>query len=135
MKVAKIETLACDAGWRNYHFVKLTTDEGIIGWSEFDEGFGAPGVGAVIQKLSERVIGKPVSDHEVIYAELYCATRPAAGGVIALAMAAIENALIDAKAKALGVPVYALLGGKVRDKIRVYWSHCATWRINHPDYY
>ncbi|BAT59797.1 starvation-sensing protein RspA [Variibacter gotjawalensis] len=135
MKVAKIETLACDAGWRNYHFVKLTTDEGIVGWSEFDEGFGAPGVSAVIHKLSERVIGKPVSDHEVIYAELYCATRPAAGGVIALAMAAIENALLDAKAKALGVPVYALLGGKVRDKIRVYWSHCATWRINHPDYY
>ena len=38
--------LACDAGWRNYHFVKVTTDGGIVGWSEFDEGFGAPGVGA-----------------------------------------------------------------------------------------
>ena len=49
--------------------------------------------------------------------------------------AAIENALLDAKAKALGVPVYALLGGKLRDRIPLYWSHCATWRINHPTYY
>ena len=45
---------------------------------------------------------------------------------------AIENALLDVKAKLLGVPCYELLGGKIRDRIRVYWSHCATWRINHP---
>ena len=135
MKVKGIETLACDAGWRNYHYVKLTTDSGIVGWSEFDEGFGAPGVSTVIQKLAARVIGQPVSAHERIYAELYGATRPASGGIIALAMAAIENALLDAKAKALGVPVYELLGGKIRDHIRVYWSHCATWRINHPHLY
>jgi galactonate dehydratase len=135
VKVKSIERLSCDAGWRNYHFVKITTDSGIVGWSEFDEGFGAPGVGAVIDRMAARVIGQPVSAHERIYAELYCATRPAAGGVVALAMGAIENALLDAKAKGLGVPVYELLGGKVRDRIRVYWSHCATWRINHPTYY
>jgi L-alanine-DL-glutamate epimerase-like enolase superfamily enzyme len=67
--------------------------------------------------------------------ELYAITRPAAGGVVALALGAIENALLDAKAKSLGIPCYELLGGKVRDRIRVYWSHCATWRINHPSYY
>jgi galactonate dehydratase len=135
MKVTGIETLTCDAGWRNYHFVKLTTDAGITGWSEFDEGFGSPGVGAVIAHLTPRVVGQPVGEHERVYAELYCATRPGAGGVVAQAMGAIENALIDAKAKGLGVPCYQLLGGKVRDRIRVYWSHCATWRINHPSWY
>lgn len=135
MKVATIETLAADAGWRNYYFVKLSTDEGIVGWSEYDEGFGSPGVGAVIEKLATRVIGQTVSDHERIFAELYCATRPAAGGVVGEAMGAIENALLDAKAKRLGVPCYALLGGKIRDRIPLYWSHCATWRINHPNYY
>ena len=134
-KVTGVETLSCDAGWRNYHFVKLTTDDGIVGWSEFDEGFGRPGVAAAIQRLSARVIGQPVGAHERIYAELYAVTRPAAGGVVALAMGAIENALLDAKAKALGVPCYELLGGKLRDRIRVYWSHCATWRINHPTFY
>ena len=135
MKVAKIETLHCDAGWRNYHFVKLTTEEGIIGWSEFDEGFGSPGVTAVIEHFTERVVGQPATNHERIYTELFCLTRPAAGGVVAEGLGAIENALLDAKAKTLGVPCYELLGGKVRDRIRLYWSHCATWRINHPTYY
>ena len=123
IKVKSIETLACDAGWRDYHFVKLTTDTNIVGWSEFDEGFGAPGVGTVIERLSGRVVGQSVSAHERIYAELYCATRPAAGGIVALAMAAIENALLDIKGKALGVPVYELFGGPVRERIPVYWSH------------
>ena len=135
MKVTGVETLHCDAGWRNYHFVKLATDEGIVGWSEFDEGFGSPGVGTVIERLAARIVGKPAASHERIYAELYAATRPAAGGVVGEALGAIENALLDAKAKALGVPCYELLGGKVRDRIPVYWSHCATWRINYPDYY
>jgi L-alanine-DL-glutamate epimerase-like enolase superfamily enzyme len=135
MKVEGLEILRCDAGWRNYHFLKLTTDAGIIGWSEFDEGFGSPGVSAVIERLAARVIGRPVFDHERIYTELYCLTRPAAGGVVGEGLGAIENALLDAKAKALEVPCYALLGGKIRDRIRVYWSHCATWRINHPSLY
>jgi L-alanine-DL-glutamate epimerase-like enolase superfamily enzyme len=135
MKVAKLETLSCDAGWRNYHFVKITTDTGIVGWSEFDEGFGAPGLSSAIQRLAPRVIGQNATDHERIYQELYAITRPAAGGVVALALGAIENALLDVKAKSLGVPCYELLGGKVRERIRVYWSHCATWRINHPTYY
>ena len=134
-KIRTVELLACDAGWRNYHFVKITTEDGIVGWSEFDEGFGSPGVGAAIQRLSARVVGQNAFQHERIYAELFSATRPAAGGVVAQALGAIENALLDAKAKLLGVPCYELLGGKIRDRIRVYWSHCATWRINHPDWY
>jgi len=135
MTVAEIETLHCDAGWRNYHFVKLTTDGGVTGWSEYDEGFGSPGVTAVIKQLTERVIGQRVDDHERIYSELFSLTRPAAGGVVGEALGGIENALLDAKAKMLGIPCYVLLGGKLRDRIRLYWSHCATWRIHHPAYY
>jgi galactonate dehydratase len=85
------------------YFLKLTVDEGVVGWSEFDEGFGSPGVSAVIERLAGRVVGQPVFDHERIYTELYCFTRPAAGGVVAEGLGAIENALLDAKAKALGV--------------------------------
>ena len=133
--VAAIDTLHCDAGWRNYHFCKVTTDEGIVGWSEFDEGFGSPGVSAVIEALQGRVIGRSVNDHERIFTELFTATRPGAGSVVGQGIGAIENALLDAKAKALGLPVYDLLGGKVRDKVRVYWSHCATWRIARHDIY
>jgi L-alanine-DL-glutamate epimerase-like enolase superfamily enzyme len=117
MKVTGIETLHCDGGWRNYSFVKLTTDEGIVGWSEYDEGLGSPGVTAAIERLAERVVGEDVSAHERIYAKLYGVTRPATGGVVAEAMGAIENALLDAKAKRLGLPCYELLGGKQRDRI------------------
>lgn len=135
MRIDSVQTLHCDAGWRNYHFVKLTTSDGITGWSEYDEDFGSPGVTAAIRHLAARVEGQDGLDHERIYADLYCATRPAAGGVIGQALGALENALLDAKAKTLGLPCYALLGGKVRERIRLYWSHCATWRINHPEFY
>lgn len=131
-KVTGLQTFACDAGWRNYHFLKLTTDDGAVGWSEFDEGFGSPGVGTIIERLAPRVIGQGVDNQERVYSELRAITRPGSGGVVAQALGAIENALLDAKAKLLGVPCYSLLGGKVRDRIRVYWSHCATWRINYP---
>src|SRR6184192_481899 len=115
--VRSVETLSCDAGWRNYHFVKIMTEDGIVGWSEYDEGFGAPGVTAAIERLAARVVGKNAFQHERIYAELFAATRPiasattppAAGRVAALAIGAIENALLDVKAKALGVPCYELL--------------------------
>ena len=46
--------------------------------------------------------------------------------MIAKAIAGIENALLDVKAKALGIPVYELFGGPTRDSIPVYWSHCGT---------
>ena len=126
--IVSLETLSCSAGWRNYYFVKLVTDDGVVGWSEFDEGFGSPGVGAVIDQLASRVIGQSVMQHERIREELFCATRPGAGGVVGQALGAIENALIDAKAKTLGLPCYELLGGKIRDRIRVYWSHFVSWR-------
>jgi galactonate dehydratase len=89
----------------------------------------------VIERLVPLVVGQRVFDHERIYAELHCLTRPAAGGVVGEGLGAIENALLDAKAKALEVPCHALLGGKLRDRVRVYWSHCATWRINPPNFY
>jgi len=135
VKVTAVETLACDAGWRNYYFVKISTDGGVVGWSEYDEGFGSPGVTAIIEQLGKRVVGQSVNDHERIFTELSCLTRPAPGSVIGESIGAIENALLDAKAKARNVPCYDLLGGKMRDSVRVYWSHCPTWRINHPKFY
>ncbi len=65
---------------------------------------------------------------ERIYWDLYRATRQSPGSVIAKAIGGIENALLDLKAKALGVPVYELFGGPTRDTIPLYWSHCGTTR-------
>jgi galactonate dehydratase len=129
LRISAVDTLHCEAGWRNYHFCKITTDAGIVGWSEFDEGFGSPGVSTVIEALTAKLLGRSVFDHESIFTDLLSATRPAAGSVVGQGIGAIENALLDAKAKALDVPVAALLGGRVRDRVPVYWSHCGTWRI------
>jgi len=134
-EIQSVETLHADAGWRNYHFCKITANDGIVGWSEFDEGFGSPGVSAVIEALAPRLKGRSVEEHERIFSELHSVTRPGAGSVVGQALGAIENALLDAKAKALGVPVYVLLGGKQRNAIRVYWSHCGTWRIAYHQFY
>lgn len=135
MKIARVEHLHADAGQRNFDFLKLTTDDGLVGWSEYNESFGGLGVSAVIDGLAPLIVGKDPRAHEAIVTHLYAVRRQAAGGVVQQAIGAIENALLDVKAKALGVPCYDLLGGKIRDRVRVYWSHCATWRINHPDWY
>lgn len=133
MKITKLEILHCDAGWRINSFLKVSTDEGIVGWSEFMEGYGAQGLGIIIEKLGARLIGQDPRPVERISALLYAATRQAAGGLNAQAIAAIENALVDVKAKALGVPVYEMLGGPIRDRLEVYWSHCGTYRARHFD--
>ncbi|MGA8381943.1 MAG: hypothetical protein WB710_12540, partial [Stellaceae bacterium] len=133
MKIVKVEDLHCDAGWRVNSFLKVTTDDGVVGWAEYMEGYGAQGLTGVIRKMGERLIGqdpRPVERHS---AALYAATRQAAGGVNQMAIAAIENALVDIKAKALGVPVYEMLGGPVRDRLQLYWSHCGTYRARHAD--
>ena len=54
MRIAKIEDLHCAAGWRDFSFLKITTDEGLVGWSEFLENFGAEGLSTVIQRLGQR---------------------------------------------------------------------------------
>ncbi|HUC72649.1 MAG TPA: enolase C-terminal domain-like protein, partial [Stellaceae bacterium] len=134
MKIVTVEDLHCDAGWRVNSFLKITTDEGITGWSEYMEGYGAQGLTGVIHKLAERfLIGRDPRPVEAISTLLYAATRQAAGGINQMAIAAIENALVDIKAKALGVPVYEMLGGPVRDRLQLYWSHCGTYRARHAD--
>lgn len=127
--IADVKTLSCSNSFRNYHFLKITTEDGTVGWSEFDENFGSPGVATVIKQLTHRLIGQSAILHELIREDLRNVVRPAAGGVVGQALGAIENALLDAKGKILDVPCHVLLGGKVRDKIRIYWSHCVTYRM------
>ncbi|MEM1277527.1 MAG: mandelate racemase/muconate lactonizing enzyme family protein [Pseudomonadota bacterium] len=131
MRITAIESLHCDAGWRVWSFLKISTDEGITGWSEYNESYGSPGLSEVIRRLGEILIGedpRPVERHT---ARLYAKTRQAPGGLIAQAIAAIENALVDIKARSLDVPVSALLGGPIRERLRLYWSHCGSYRLEH----
>jgi L-alanine-DL-glutamate epimerase-like enolase superfamily enzyme len=66
--VQSVETQHCDAGWRNYHFVRVETDEEMIGWSEFDDNLGATGITTVVEDMASTVIGEQVNDIERIRA-------------------------------------------------------------------
>jgi L-alanine-DL-glutamate epimerase-like enolase superfamily enzyme len=133
MKIAKIEDLHADAGWTTFSFLKVTTDDGLVGWSEYTEGSGSPGLTSVIHALGEALIGQDPRPVQQIASLLYTRTVQAPGGVNSRAVAALEHALWDLKGKALGVPVYELFGGPVRDRVQVYWSHCGSYRVRHPD--
>jgi L-alanine-DL-glutamate epimerase-like enolase superfamily enzyme len=129
MRVAALETLFCDAGWRPWIFLKATTDDGLVGWAEITDSHGSPrGLAGIVEDLAPVVVGKDPRATERIYWDLYRHTRQSPGSVIAKAIAGVENALLDIKAKALGIPVYELFGGPTRDSIPVYWSHCGTTR-------
>ncbi len=128
MKITAIETLHADAGWRTFSFVKVITDTGVIGWSEYNENFGSAGLTRVIEALAPLAIGHDPRRYEEIVSTLHVLSRQSRGGVTQQAIGAIENALLDVKAKDLGVPVYALFGGPVRERIPVYWSHAGTYR-------
>src|SRR5215213_10091893 len=129
MKITGIDILHADGGGRAFDFLKVSTDEGLVGWSEFNEGFGGLGVTQVIERLMPVLIGKDARAIEAHVALMQALRRVAAGGVHQQAIGAIENALVDIKAKALGIPVYELLGGPLRDTIRLYWSHCGSYRV------
>jgi galactonate dehydratase len=129
MKVAQLETLYCDAGWRPWIFLKATTDDGLVGWAEITDSHGSPhGLAGIVQDLAPNVVGRDPRAVERIVWDLFRATRQSPGSVIQKAIGGIENALLDIKAKALGVPVYELFGGPTRDAVDVYWSHCGTTR-------
>lgn len=134
MKIATVEVLHCDAGWRVWTFIKIVSDDGLVGWSECTDSHGSPrAIEGVIKDLQHLLIGKDPRQVEKIFWDLYSATRQSTGSVVQKAIAGIENALLDIKAKGLGIPVYELLGGPLRDTIRVYWSHCGTSRVRAAD--
>jgi galactonate dehydratase len=128
VKIAAFEQLHADAGGRVFDFLKVTADDGLVGWSEYNESFGGLGVSATIDNLLPSLIGKDPRPFEAHVALLQALRRPSAGGIVQQAIGAIENALLDLKARALEVPVYELFGGPLRDRQRVYWSHCGTYR-------
>jgi galactonate dehydratase len=129
LKITALDTLSCDAGWRDFSFLRVRTDGDLVGWSEWNGSYGGPGLGAAIEELGSGIIGADPRRPERITADLVARTRHSHGGVASMAIGAIENALLDIKAKDLGVPVYELLGGPIRDRIPLYWSHCGTYRL------
>jgi len=132
MRITGIELLHADGGWRTISFVKLSTDEELVGWSEYVETVWNPGLSPAIAALAQHAIGEDPRAYLALSTRLQIAGRLAAGGLLHQAAAAIENAAIDVAAKAAGVPAWRLLGGPLRTSIPLYWSHAGVFRATNP---
>lgn len=117
MKITQLETFIVPPRWC---FLKISTDEGIVGWGEPVVEGRAQTVASMVDELSDYLIGKDprlIEDHWTV---MYRGGFYRGGAIHMSAIAGIDQALWDIKGKALGVPVHELLGGKLRDRIKVY---------------
>jgi L-alanine-DL-glutamate epimerase-like enolase superfamily enzyme len=130
MKIAAIDCLAADAGWRTHDFLKVTLADGLVGWSEFSRAFNGPGVPEAICELAPTLIDQDPRSSSVAGALRDAGRRSLLGYQ---AVSAISNALLDVHARTLGIPVWQLLGPRLRDDVRVYWAHCGTYRVSHAE--
>ncbi|QBP74371.1 galactonate dehydratase [Herbaspirillum huttiense] len=117
MKITKISTFIVPPRWC---FLKIETDEGIVGWGEPIVEGRAHSVAAAVDELADYLVGKDPRNIEDHWTVLYRGGFYRGGAIHMSALAGIDQALWDIKGKALGVPVHQLLGGAVRDSIRVY---------------
>jgi|SRR6218665_71977 len=117
MKIAKIELFKVPPRWL---FLKITTECGIEGWGEPVVEGKADTVKAAVEEMGGALIGKDARKIEDIWQVLYRGNFYRGGPILMSAIAGIDQALWDIKGKALGVPVHELLGGAVRDKMKVY---------------
>ncbi len=120
MKIERIETFLANTGSRNYCFVKVLTDDGLHGIGEVYSVGPDRATEAAIHDFEEWLVGQDPLRIEHLWAMMYNGTRFPPGPTILAALSGIEHALWDIKGKALGVPVWQLLGGAVRDRVRVY---------------
>jgi len=134
MKITEIESFVVDAGWRPWTFVKIDTDQGITGYGECSDGKNPWGVAGVVADMKPLLIGQDPRAYEMRFWDMIRGSRQSPGGIAAKGIAGIELALVDIKAKALGLSVVELFGGPTRDSVRVYWSHCSTSRTLHHSY-
>ncbi len=120
MKITKLKTYICNCFRTNWVFVKVETDSGIHGWGEATLEYREPTVAAAIHDLEGWLIGRDPHNIEAFRHDCYRDAYWRGGPVLMSALAGVEIALWDIKGKALGVPVWQLLGGKVRDAVPIY---------------
>ncbi|RVT39430.1 mandelate racemase/muconate lactonizing enzyme family protein [Sphingobium algorifonticola] len=120
MKITAVKVFVVDGFRANFVFAKIETDAGIHGVGEGTVEFNELAVAAAIEQMTPDLLGKDpfavLGLTGFIHRQSYFRT----GVVLRSALSAVEAALMDIKGKALGVPVYELLGGKVRDRVRCY---------------
>ena len=127
MKITQVEILPATIGNRTYVYVKLHTDEGLTGIGEAACSDKEKALIGAIRELDQYLIGANPFQIEKLWSVMYRHSFWRFGPVLCGALSGVEHALWDIKGKALGVPVYELLGGQYRHKVKVYtWIHGRT---------
>jgi galactonate dehydratase len=121
MKVTAVKTVVVNAQMRNWVFVKVETDQdGLYGWGEASLEWKTRAVVGAVEDLAPMVVGEDPARIEHIYQKLYRQSFWRMGVIGMSAISGIEQALWDIRGKVLNQPVYQLLGGAVRDRVRMY---------------
>ncbi|ATG55863.1 isomerase [Brachybacterium ginsengisoli] len=120
MRIARLETYLQRVGARPRVLLKLTTDDGIEGWAEIYNHGPDLAYPAIMEYFAQQITGIDASRVAYVNQLLHQSARFPQGALGLAVIAAIDHALWDVAAKAAGVPVYQLLGGRVRDRVRVY---------------
>jgi galactonate dehydratase len=123
VKITQIETYTYWISWCNWLFVKVSTDEGLYGWGEGSLHGAIRSVDTAIHELGAALIGQDPAGVERHWQAMYHAWRWRGGPTLSTALGALDIALWDLEGKRLGVPVYRLLGGPFRERVRGYASH------------
>ena len=120
MKITDLKTFTVNVGGSNWVFAKVYTDQGITGLGEGHVATKDEATAAAIMEHKRFLIGKNPFEIERLWQAMYRYPRWRGGPVLNSAISAVELALWDILGKALDVPVYQLLGGACRDRIRLY---------------
>jgi galactonate dehydratase len=120
LKITDVRTVAVGAGWRNYLYVLVDTDQGLTGLGEASLGGQTRALIGEIEDLKPLLLGADPFRIEHLWQQAYRHAFWHGGPTFLSALAGVEVALWDIKGQALGVPIWRLLGGKVRDKVRAY---------------
>src|SRR5947209_17220458 len=122
MKMTAITAYPAWIGTRNQLLVKVETDEGISGWGESGLSGREQAVAGAVAHYAQFLVGRDPMRAGALWQEMYRSQYFEGGRVLTAAISAIDIALHDIKGKALGVPVYQLLGGKQHDRIPTFAS-------------
>jgi galactonate dehydratase len=121
MKIVGVRTVVCNAEMRNWVFVRVETDQpGLWGWGEASLEWKTRSVVGAVEDFVPMLVGEDPTRIEHIYQKLYRQSFWRVGVIGLSAISAIEQACWDILGKSLGQPVYKLLGGAVREKVRMY---------------
>lgn len=128
LKITNIKTFIVDGGFRPWTFVKIETSDGTVGWGDCTDWGTPKPVATMVERMAEVIIGRDPMQAEAIWWDLDTMSVRHTGGIAYKAMSGIDSALWDIRGKVLNAPVWQLLGGKLRNELRLYWSHFGSTR-------